>query len=217
MLALRFEYLAIGYESVEDFLRLRSGDSGEIGLDLFEAPCTRFAGDRFGELVEIVKRGGTLGFYQGLMDRLDCAEAMDLEAAYLEERHFGEGAHLFGVTHQAVLNRIVRGRFLVAGFAACENKRCSHALEIPFERRTDSLIEVVNVEDEAAIGGSEGAEVAYMGVSTDLGIDAGVGNEGEIGSHDGSRSAEESERRLRHELVLQLEQRWDATALDALE
>ena len=61
----------------------------------------------------------------------------------------------------------------------------------------DGLVEVVDVEDEAAVGRGEGAEVADVRVAAELGVDAGVGAEREIVGHDGHGSAEEAEGRER--------------------
>ena len=115
-----------------------------------------------------------------------------------------------------MLNRIAGGGFLVARLASGKDDGCGHAFEVPLEGAADGFVEVVDVEDEAAVGCGEGAEIADVGVAADLRFDAGVGDDGEICSHDGSRSTEEDEGRLRHELMLELEQGGNAAALGAL-
>ncbi len=101
---------------------------------------------------------------------------------------------------------------LRARLAAGENEAGGHALDVPLEGAADGLVEVVKVEDEAAVGRGEGAQVAHVGVAAELGVDAGVGAEREVVRHDGHGSAEEAEGRGGHAVVLDLDQCGDASA-----
>ena len=87
-----------------------------------------------------------------------------------------------------------------------------HALEVPFEGRSAGFIEVIDIEDEAAIRGSVGTEVAHVGIAADLRDDAGVGQRSEVSGHDRHSAAEEAEGRSEHAFVLQRDQRRDASA-----
>src|SRR4051794_20481236 len=64
--------------------------------------------------------------------------------------------------------------------------------------RARRLVEVVDVEDELALGRGEAAEVRHVGVAAELRVQAGHRRVGEVRSHDGGRPAEERERRLEH-------------------
>ena len=74
---------------------------------------------------------------------------------------------------------VAAGGVLCAGFAAGEDEAGGHALDVPLEWAADGLVEVVDVEDETAVGRGEGAEVAYVGVAAELGKQSGVGAERE--------------------------------------
>jgi hypothetical protein len=99
-----------------------------------------------------------------------------------------------------------------AGLAAGEDEAGGHALDVPLEGAADGLVEVVDVEDEAAVGRGEGAEVADVGVAAELGEDAGVGAEREIVGHDRDGSAEEAEGRAAMRSYLMGDERGDAAA-----
>ena len=49
------------------------------------------------------------------------------------------------------------------------------ALDVPLERAGKRLVEVVEVEDEVALGRREAAEVREMGVTAELHVEAGAG------------------------------------------
>ncbi len=104
-----------------------------------------------------------------------------------------------------------------SGLAPGEEDAGGHALDVPLEGTGDGLVEVVDVEDDAAIETGEGAEVADVGVSAELVEDGGVGGEGEIGGHDGDGSAEVAEGREGHALVLEVDEGGDAAAHGGVE
>ena len=66
---------------------------------------------------------------------------------------------------------------LGASLAAGEDEAGGHALDVPLEGAADGFVEVVEVEDEAAVGRGKGAEVADVRVAAELGEDAGIGAE----------------------------------------
>ena len=96
--------------------------------------------------------------------------------------------------------------------AAGEKDRRGEALDVPLEGAADGFVEVVDVEDEAAVGAAVGAEVEQVGVAADLRHDAGVGVRGEVGGHDGHGAAKEAERRRGHALVFELDELRQAAA-----
>ena len=63
----------------------------------------------------------------------------------------------------------------VSGLAPGQDEAGGEAFDVPLEGAEGGLVEVVDVEDEAAVGAGEGAEVANMGVAAELAADAGVG------------------------------------------
>ncbi len=185
-------------------------------LDLLESARAWFARHRLGELIERVRGSSSLCLEQCLMNGLDVAEAMDHEAADFKQRHFRESAHLLAVAEKDCRRPGVQVP-PCARLAAGQDEGRGHALHVPLEGAADGFIEIVDVEDEAAVGRGEGAEVAHVGIAAELRVDAGVGKHGEVGSHDRRGAAEVAEGRLRHELMLELKQRGNASPLDALQ
>ena len=70
------------------------------------------------------------------------------------------------------------------------------ALDVPFPWGGKRFIEIVDVEDQAALGRGKGAEVREVGIATGLHLDAGVRRVGQVGGHDRGGPAIESEGRL---------------------
>ena len=77
----------------------------------------------------------------------------------------------------------------------------SEPLDIPLPRPRQCLVEVVEVEDELAVGSREDPEVGEVRVAAELSEEAGPRGGGQVGRHDRRRSAKERERRLRHASV----------------
>ena len=103
-----------------------------------------------------------------------------------------------------------RGTFH-AGFPAGEDEARGEAFDVVLEGATDGFIEVVDVEDEAAVEGSVGSEVEDVRVAAELGGDAGVGMAGEIRGHDRHGSTKEAEGAGDHALILDGNEPGDAT------
>ena len=158
------------------------------------ARCGRVDGD--GEGVEVVQRRGALGEAQDLRDGLHGVQAVDQVARELEHGHAREEcAWRRDSWRGRGARRRGSGAFFGAGLAPGEDEAGGHALDVPLEGAADGLVEVVDVEDEAAVGRGEGAEVADVGVAAELGEDAGVGAEREVAGHDGNGAAKEAEGR----------------------
>lgn len=104
----------------------------------------------------------------------------------------------------------------MARLASSKNDGCGHSFEVPLEGSTNGFVEVVDIEDEAAVWCGEGAKIPHVGIAADLGFDAGIRHDGEVCSHDGSCSPEEDEGRLRHELMLEFEEGGNAATLGAI-
>ncbi len=144
-------------------------------------------------------RRGALGLEQRLVDGLNVTETMHLKAADFEEGHLCEMRASVRSNAGCSARRLVRGRLLVSGFAAGEDERSGHALQVPLEGAADGFVEVVDVEDEAAVGCGEGAEVAHMRVAAELRFDAGIGQDGQVGGHHRRGAAKVAEGRLGHQ------------------
>src|SRR6202789_900778 len=172
----------------------------------------RSGGVGYGEGLEELLRGGVAGLGEDGGHGVGFGEAMDLVAAELEYRHGSEGVHHAAVLVGEVEDGVATGGAPDTGFPAGEDEAGGETLDVVLEGATDGFVEVVDVEDEAAVGGSEGAEVENVGVAAELGGDAGVGMAGEVGGHDGDGTAKEAEGAGNHALILDGDEVGDAAA-----
>jgi hypothetical protein len=149
------------------------------------------------------ERSFALRLVQRLGDRRDPLQAMHLVTREFEHGHTGERrGETPEVESEDVYGVATCGRLLPI-FASGEHEADGHALQVPLEGCGAGLVEVVDVEDETAIGRGVGAEIANVGVAADLREDAGVGQRGEIRGHDRHSAAKEAEGRSEHALVFQ--------------
>ena len=151
-------------------------------------------GRGFGEGLEGLERSGALGLAEDRRHRVDAGEAVNLMANHLQDGQRGELRHAGAVAFGEVEHGFFAGGALDAGLSPGEDERAGEALEVPLKGTADGLVEVIDVEEQAAADGAGvGAEVFDVGVAAELGEQPGVGVGGEIGSHDGHGSAEEAE------------------------
>ena len=75
------------------------------------------------------------------------------------------------------------------------------ALHIPLPRAGKRLVEIVDVEQDLALGGTEEAEVRQMRVAAELNVDAGARGGSQIRGHDQCCTTVERERRVEHPSV----------------
>ena len=85
------------------------------------------------------------------------------------------------------------------------------ALDIPLEGPGEGLVEVVDVEHEAALGGAEETEVRQVRVAAELHREPGAGGGGQVRGHQQGRTAVERERRDHHAPVAHRDELRDAT------
>ena len=74
-------------------------------------------------------------------------------------------------------------------------------LQVPLERAWMRLVEVVQVEDELALGGGVASDVGEVGVAAKLRVEAYARRRGEVVRHDRRRAAVERERGDEHPAV----------------
>ena len=128
---------------------------------------------RLGQLLQRVLWCGSFSLEEGIEDRLNLVQAMNLKSARFERRHLGKCAHLCGVAVNKSFHGLARRSVLVSRFAPGHNQGCGHALQVPLERAADGLIEVVDVENQPAVGRRIRAQVAHVGVAAELADNAG--------------------------------------------
>ena len=94
--------------------------------------------------------------------------------------------------------------------AAGDGEARDEPLQVPLERPGQRLVEVVRVEDEAAVRGGVGAEVGEVRVPAELRVQAGPRHPREVGGHEVRRAPVERERRDEHPAVADRNQLVDA-------
>ncbi len=104
-----------------------------------------------------------------------------------------------------------------AVFAGGDREAGAEALDVPLPRPGQRLVEVVEVEDEAPVGGGEGAEVGEVGIAAGLHAQARDRGPRQVGSHHRGGAAVEGERRGRHSPVADRDQLRDPRARLPLE
>ena len=127
-----------------------------------------------GKALQVVERGGLFGLAQGQGDGGDPLQAVYLVTSHIDRWHACKGVHRSAIAGQQHCAGIGTRGALAAGFAPSQNDAGRHALQVPLEWSTNSLVEVVDVEYQPAIGGGIRAQVTHMGISAKLGRDAGV-------------------------------------------
>ena len=106
---------------------------------------------------------------------------------------------------------------LEAAFAGGDREAGGEPLDVPLPGPRQRLVEVVEVEDEAAVGRREGAEVGEVGVAAGLHPQPRDRGPRQVGRHHRGGAAEEGEGRGRHPPVADRHQVGDAGLRLALE
>ena len=88
-----------------------------------------------------------------------------------------------------------------AAVAAGDGEARDEPLDVPLERAGKRLVEVVEAEDDLAVGGGEAAEVRQVRVAAELGVQPGARAGREVGGHQVRGAAVEGERRDEHAAV----------------
>ena len=127
-------------------------------------------------------------------------QGVDVEARVpdVEVSHRGELPHRLAVgadRGEDGVAGLLRGEVAVA---PGDLKARREALDVPFPGAGKGLVEVVDVEHQAAIGGGEDAEVRQVGIAAELDLEPGLGSLLEVHRHDRRRAAIERERRGEH-------------------
>ena len=110
----------------------------------------------------------------------------------------GEGGHGGAVAGRAGPDHGLAVGVGEAPVAAGHLEAGRQALDVPLERSRQGLVEVVDVEVQAPLGGAEDAEVRQVGVAAELDAQAAGRRGGQVGGHDQGRPAVEGEGRDQH-------------------
>ena len=134
---------------------------------------------------------------QFLLDLLDVETRVpDVEVGRLGQRSASTAVRANGGRH----GRLPLGVAELA-VAACDLEARHEPLHVPLERAGERLVEVVEVEDERALGRRVAADVREVRVSAELRPEPGSRSRREVVGHHGRRAAVEGERRDEHPAV----------------
>ena len=123
---------------------------------------------------------------------------VDLVVPDVERAHRRVVGHAFAVRAHQVgghARRVAVGQVQVL---RRDHDAGGQALEVPFEGRGQRLVQVVDVEDDVALGRGKGAEVHQVRVAAGLHAQAAARRGGQVGGHQRCRAAIEGEGRRRH-------------------
>ncbi len=130
------------------------------------------------------------------------ADAVDIQSPVVPIKH----GHVHEFSHAAAIgacrhcSRCEGGLLAKSTVAGADNRTRHEPLKVPIPRPNSRLVEVVEVEDERALGGCVEAEVAQVRIAACDDLDARVRSGGEVCRHDGGRSTVEGEWACRHAL-----------------
>ena len=118
----------------------------------------------------------------------------------VQRREIGQPRHLAGIGEGRAAGRVA---LHVAEPSDPGRDRAARrqSLDVPLPGPRQRLVEVVDVEGEAAFRGGVGAEVQEVRVAAGLDVETGHRRVREIRRHDDGRAPQESERRLEHPRV----------------
>ena len=135
-----------------------------------------------------------------LQPRLDLVD-IEVVVPGLEHARFGGLQHPLPIAARS--GEVVRPALLVgeAAVASGDLHARDQPLDVPLERPGVRLVEVVDVEDEVALGAREQTEVRQVGIAAQLDDQSAAGGVGEVGGHQQCCPSVEREGRDHHATV----------------
>ena len=135
-----------------------------------------------------------------LAGRQDLENAVEVDAIVpdVQRTHRGVVGHMLAVGAHGFRRRLRRLAVEQPDVMGGDDDAGRQPLDVPLPRRRQGLVEIVDVEEDVALGGGEAAEIHEVSVAASLHAKPGGGGRGEVGRHDRSRAAIEGEWRLRH-------------------
>ena len=120
----------------------------------------------------------------------------DVQVAHLGELEHGLAVRLHGRHHDVLPLDLVEPEVPPGDL-----HRCGEALQVPLDGAGQGLVEVVQTEDERALGCVEDAEVQQVRITAQLGAQSCGRRRRQVGGHDARAATEEGEGRHQHPAV----------------
>ena len=124
---------------------------------------------------------------------------------------------MLAIGAHALQHRAAAGVVRLTIVPRSDQKAHDQALQVPLPRCGKRLVEIVEIEDQVALGRCKSAEVEQVAVAARLHVDAGGRHRGEIVRHQRRRAAQERERRADHASVADRHQFLQPAAVGGLE
>ena len=122
--------------------------------------------------------GGSLGFADEFV-------GVDVGVPNVEGVHFGKTVNVFAVGAGQEVDGVFTLAIAQPDLAKTENDAGGEAFQVPFPGSGESLIKIVDVKNQAALGTGESTEVGSVAIATGLHADASGGSFGKVPGHYG--------------------------------
>src|SRR6476646_2356579 len=99
---------------------------------------------------------------------------MNLMPRINQDRLFRESSNRIAIACRECLDCLTTARAAVIGFASREHDTRRHSLQVPFPWSSDRLVEIIDIEYQAAIGCFITAEILHMRIAAKLNKNAGI-------------------------------------------
>ena len=139
------EALAIGAERAKNLRGLRSPNPPKARPQIAELLLSVLV--PLGELLQQVQRARAFRLLQRRMDRLNALFPVDLVTGHLQDRQLRKLGDGPAVTVGERLRRVPAAGTIVPALLPRQNNAGRHALDVPFPRAANRLVEIVQVED----------------------------------------------------------------------
>src|SRR5579859_5666272 len=124
--------------------------------------------------------------------------AMNSVFMYFQAGHPRKLGHLGAICSGASHYRVMALMFGIPRFPSGKNQAGRQSFYIPFPWPSNGLVEIIDIENQAAIRAGIRAQVADVGVAANLDWNTGCGQRGQIGCHDRNAATKKTERANRH-------------------
>ena len=146
----------------------------------------------------------------GDLDGRDQRLGADDVVPQVQRLHLAERGHALAVRPDTGEDCLLADGFVEAIVTARDHEACRETFEVPLPRRRESLVEVVDGEDDLPLRGGKTPEVDQVGVSAALHANAGRRSARQVHRHGERRAAVEGEGRQDHAPVAERQELGEA-------
>ena len=134
------------------------------------------------------------GTEPGHVDVGDCRGKVDAGTPAGKRRHRRQPRHMLAIPLRGGAGNAATVFVRIAAHAPGDDKAGGQPFHVPFERRRQRLVKIVDIEHRRSFRRRIGAEICQMAVAAGLGAQRGGRHAGEVRRHDRSPTAQEGKR-----------------------